>query len=117
MSTSPIIQRLLAKAQRTDIPNFRPGDTVRVQVKIKEGDKERLQAFEGTVISKNNVRFEPYLQTAVDEALNRLGKDARVLVLPEAANTLPMPKFHTFPELESLVPEPARLGGLPVAAG
>ena len=54
MSTSPIIQRLLAKAQRTDIPNFRPGDTVRVQVKIKEGDKERLQAFEGTVISKNN---------------------------------------------------------------
>jgi large subunit ribosomal protein L19 len=54
MSTSPIIQRLLAKAQRTDIPNFRPGNTVRVQVKIKEGDKERLQAFEGTVISKNN---------------------------------------------------------------
>jgi len=54
MSTSPIIQRLLAKAQRTDIPNFRPGDTVGVQVKIKEGDKERLQAFEGTVISKNN---------------------------------------------------------------
>ena len=54
MSTSPIIQKLLQKAQRTDIPQFVPGDTVRVHVKIKEGDKERLQAFEGVVISKNN---------------------------------------------------------------
>jgi large subunit ribosomal protein L19 len=50
MSTSPIISKLLAKAQRTDLPSFRPGDTVRVQVKIKEGEKERLQAFEGIVI-------------------------------------------------------------------
>jgi large subunit ribosomal protein L19 len=50
MSTSPIISKLIAKAQRTDLPSFRPGDTVRVQVKIKEGDKERLQAFEGVVI-------------------------------------------------------------------
>ncbi len=50
MSTSPIITKLLAKAQRTDLPSFRPGDTVRVQVKIKEGEKERLQAFEGIVI-------------------------------------------------------------------
>ena len=33
---------------------FRPGDTIRVHVKIKEGDKERLQAFEGTVIARNN---------------------------------------------------------------
>jgi len=39
MATSPIIAKLLAKAQRTDLPSFRPGDTVRVQVKIKEGDK------------------------------------------------------------------------------
>jgi large subunit ribosomal protein L19 len=50
MSTSPIITKLLAKAQRTDLPSFRPGDTVRVQVRIKEGEKERLQAFEGIVI-------------------------------------------------------------------
>jgi large subunit ribosomal protein L19 len=48
-----IIEKLLAKTKRTDIPNFVPGDTVRVQVKIKEGDKERLQAFEGVVIAKN----------------------------------------------------------------
>jgi large subunit ribosomal protein L19 len=54
MATSPIITKLLAKAQRTDLPEFRPGDTVRVQVKIKEGDKERLQAFEGTVIKRAN---------------------------------------------------------------
>jgi large subunit ribosomal protein L19 len=48
-----IIEKLLAKSKRTDIPAFVPGDTVRVQVKIKEGDKERLQAFEGVVIAKN----------------------------------------------------------------
>ena len=54
MSTSPIIQKLMLKAQRTDLPAFVPGDTVRVHVKIKEGDKERLQAFEGVVISRNN---------------------------------------------------------------
>ena len=37
---------------RTDIPEFRTGDTVRLSIKIKEGDKERVQAFEGTVIRK-----------------------------------------------------------------
>ncbi len=37
---------------RLDIPDFIPGDTVRVHVKIKEGEKERIQAFEGVVISK-----------------------------------------------------------------
>jgi len=54
MSSSPIIQRLLAKVQRTDLPKFTPGDTVRVHVKIKEGDKERLQAFEGVVIKRTS---------------------------------------------------------------
>ena len=48
-----IIEKLLAKTQRTDIPKFASGDTVRVHVKIKEGDKERLQAFEGVVISRS----------------------------------------------------------------
>jgi large subunit ribosomal protein L19 len=52
MSQHPIMEKLAAKLQRKDIPNVNPGDTVRVQVKIKEGDKERVQAFEGTVISK-----------------------------------------------------------------
>ncbi len=47
-----IIEKLLAKTRRTDIPDFVPGDTVRVQVKIKEGEKERLQAFEGVVLTR-----------------------------------------------------------------
>lgn len=54
MPNSVIIDRLLAKTRRSDIPEFVPGDTVRVQVKIKEGDKERLQAFEGVVIAITN---------------------------------------------------------------
>jgi large subunit ribosomal protein L19 len=37
---------------RTDIPEFRPGDTVRVNVKVREGDKERVQAFEGVCIRR-----------------------------------------------------------------
>ena len=52
MSTNPIIDKLLAKSQRTDLPAFKPGDTVRVHVKIKEGDKERVQVFEGLVIAQ-----------------------------------------------------------------
>lgn len=48
-----IIEKLLAKTRRSDLPEFGPGDTVRVQVKIKEGDKERLQAFEGVVIARS----------------------------------------------------------------
>jgi large subunit ribosomal protein L19 len=50
---SQIIERLLAKTQRQDVPPFVPGDTVRVHVKIKEGDKERIQAFEGVVIARS----------------------------------------------------------------
>ncbi len=54
MSQHPIMERLAAKLQRKDIPQVNPGDTVRVQVKIKEGDKERIQAFEGTVIARRS---------------------------------------------------------------
>ena len=55
MSIHPVMQRLAEKLQRTDLPEIAPGDQIRVQVKIKEGDKERLQAFEGTVIARKNV--------------------------------------------------------------
>ncbi len=41
-----------SREARTDIPNFSPGDTVRVHVKVKEGDKERIQIFQGVVISR-----------------------------------------------------------------
>ena len=54
MSIHPVMQRLADKLKRTDLPEFQAGDQVRVQVKIKEGDKERLQAFEGLVIAINN---------------------------------------------------------------
>ena len=54
MSIHPVMQRLADKLNRTDLPAFGAGDTVRVQVKIKEGDKERLQAFEGIVIARKN---------------------------------------------------------------
>jgi large subunit ribosomal protein L19 len=46
------IERLQKENVRMDLPNFGPGDTVKVHVKIKEGEKERIQAFQGVVISK-----------------------------------------------------------------
>lgn len=49
-----LLQKVIAKNSRTDVPEFRPGDTIRVHVKIKEGDKERLQAYEGVVIARKN---------------------------------------------------------------
>ena len=49
----PEIMKLVeSRESRTDIPNFEPGDTVRVHVKVKEGDKERIQIFQGIVISR-----------------------------------------------------------------
>ena len=54
--TNLIIEKLLAKSKRTNLPSFGPGDTIRVHVKIKEGEKERLQAFEGVVISRSRGR-------------------------------------------------------------
>lgn len=50
MSKNKIIQMVEAAQMSKEIPDFGPGDTVVVQVKIKEGDRERLQAFEGIVI-------------------------------------------------------------------
>ncbi len=49
-----IIQKLEAEQLKSNIPDFGPGDTVLVQVRITEGDRERLQAFEGVVIGKRN---------------------------------------------------------------
>ena len=49
-----MLTKVLNKNKRTDLPEFRPGDTIKVHVKIKEGDKERLQAFEGVLLCKHN---------------------------------------------------------------
>lgn len=49
-----IIARIEAEQMKSDMPEFNPGDTVVVQVRVKEGTNERLQAYEGVVISKKN---------------------------------------------------------------
>jgi large subunit ribosomal protein L19 len=49
-----IIQELENEQLKSDMPDFGPGDTIVVQVRVKEGDRERLQAFEGVVIAKRN---------------------------------------------------------------
>ena len=49
-----IIQQLEAEQMTREVPDFRPGDTVLVQVKVKEGNRERLQSFEGLVIARRN---------------------------------------------------------------
>ncbi len=54
MSKNSIIQKIEQAQLKTNVPDFSPGDTVVVQVRIKEGDRERLQAFEGVVIGKRN---------------------------------------------------------------
>ncbi len=54
MSTNKTIQALDAEQLKKDVPAFSPGDTVVVQVRVKEGNRERLQAFEGVVIGKRN---------------------------------------------------------------
>ncbi len=51
---SKIIEQLEAEQMTREVPDFAPGDTVVVQVKVKEGQRERLQAFEGVVIAKKN---------------------------------------------------------------
>ena len=51
---SKIIDAIENEQMQKDIPEFAPGDTVTVQVKVKEGNRERLQAFEGVVIAKRN---------------------------------------------------------------
>ncbi|WP_372777898.1 50S ribosomal protein L19 [Litorivivens sp.] len=52
--SNKIIAELDAEQIKQDLPEFSPGDTVVVQVKVKEGNRERLQAFEGVVLGKRN---------------------------------------------------------------
>jgi large subunit ribosomal protein L19 len=49
-----LVQSIEDRQLRNDVPEFQSGDTVRVHVRIKEGDKERLQAFEGVVIARKH---------------------------------------------------------------
>ncbi len=51
---SRVIDEIEQEQLKQDVPSFAPGDTVVVQVRVKEGDRERLQAYEGIVIAKRN---------------------------------------------------------------
>jgi large subunit ribosomal protein L19 len=53
MSTHPILKEIESSQRRSDLPAFRAGDSVRVHTLIKEGDKERVQVFEGVVIGRH----------------------------------------------------------------
>lgn len=50
----PLVEQIEKAQLKQNVPSFAPGDTVIVQVKVKEGDRERLQAYEGVVIAKKN---------------------------------------------------------------
>ena len=54
MRRNSLLEALEKEQLKTDLPEFSPGDTVLVQVKVREGGRERLQAFEGVVIGKRN---------------------------------------------------------------
>lgn len=54
MRRNKIIEELENEQLKSGLPEFSPGDTVLVQVKVREGNRERLQAFEGVVIGKRN---------------------------------------------------------------
>jgi large subunit ribosomal protein L19 len=49
-----VIEQIEKEQMRTDLPSFRPGDTVKVHVRIREAEKERIQVFEGVIIKKRN---------------------------------------------------------------
>lgn len=53
VGVKPIIRKIEERYAKTDLPDFRPGDTVRVHVRIREGEKERIQVFEGQVIARS----------------------------------------------------------------
>lgn len=53
-SFKPLVKEIDARALRDHLPEFRVGDTIKVNVKIREGEKERIQAFEGVVIKKRD---------------------------------------------------------------
>jgi len=55
---NPIIKDIDAASLRTDVPDFRPGDSVRVHVKVIEGNRSRVQVFAGVVIAKNGAGIQ-----------------------------------------------------------
>lgn len=52
MGVKPILEKIEQRYLKSDLPAFRPGDTVKVHVRIREGEKERIQVFEGVVLAR-----------------------------------------------------------------
>ncbi len=74
-----IIEEIEKQQLRDDIPDFSPGDTVAVQVRIKEGSRERLQIFEGIVIAKKNRGLNSsFTVRKISNGRERSGKSARI---------------------------------------
>ena len=73
---SKIIQELESRRMTREVPDFKPGDTVVVQVKVVEGDRERVQAYEGVVIATQQPRPQLLVHGAQD--LARRGRRARL---------------------------------------
>jgi large subunit ribosomal protein L19 len=55
MQNALLTKFIIKNKRENEFPEFRPGDTIKVHVKIKEGEKERLQAFEGVLIARNGM--------------------------------------------------------------
>ena len=70
-----VLKKIYETHKREEVPELEPGDTVRVQVKIREGDKERLQAFEGVLIARNNTGLSETITVRKDELRHRSGKN------------------------------------------
>ena len=92
-----IIDQLEAEQLKEGIPDFSPGDQVRVQVKVKEGNRERLQAYEGVVIAKKNRGLNSSftvrkVASGVDEDRRQDLDIARVLELLRS-DSLPVGRF------------------------
>lgn len=71
---NPLIEELTKEQLRSDIPAFRPGDTVRVHAKVVEGTRERIQLFEGVVIKRaavlESAKLIQYVKFLTEWALN-----------------------------------------------
>ena len=70
-----IIQSIHEQQKRTDLPDFGPGDTVKVHVKVTEGNRERIQVFEGVVLKRNGSRLDRDLYGSQDLARRGCRKD------------------------------------------
>lgn len=72
---SAILQKIEEEQKKTDIPEFRVGDTIRVHIRIIEGAKERIQMFQGTVIARSGEGFNETFsvhRVAYDEGMERV---------------------------------------------